>query len=99
MGSFDGKLRMPGEEGPVLRVTIDLTEGEMAMSADSGELARWPRDQVVVNALPDGFHVRAEGELVILDVGDDAEFAVELGLTTAPPLLRRKMASLLRDRG
>lgn len=98
MASFEGRLRMPGEQGPGLQVTIDLTDQAMAMSSAAGELGRWPRNEVVVNALPDGFHLRAEGELVILDVGDDAEFAIELGLTTAPPVLRRKMATLLRER-
>lgn len=98
MPSFEGKLRMPGEDGPGLDVTVDVTDAGMSMVAGSAELGRWRREEIVVNALPDGFHLRAEGELVILDVVDDAAFAVELGLTSAPPLLRRKMASLLRDR-
>jgi hypothetical protein len=60
-------------------------------------LATWHRRDVRVIPLEDGFHIRAEGEEVILDITDDAEFAVALGLTSAPPLLRRKMSALLRD--
>jgi hypothetical protein len=47
--------------------------------------------------MPDGFHIRAEGEAVVLDVTDDARFAVELGLRNAHPALRQRMAALLRS--
>jgi hypothetical protein len=50
-----------------------------------------------ISALPDGFHIRAEGESVILDVSDEARFAIELGLRNAHPALRQKMAALLRS--
>jgi hypothetical protein len=50
-----------------------------------------------IQALPDGFHIRAEGEAIVLDVTDDAEFALELGLRNAHPALRRRMSALMRD--
>jgi hypothetical protein len=34
---------------------------------------------------------------VILEVVDDARFAVELGLKNAHPALRKRMSQLLRD--
>ena len=98
MPTFDGSLRMPGEPGPGLDVVVDLNEETIALRASSGAIGTWRRNEVRVNALPDGFHLRAEGEEVILDISDDAEFAVAYGLTNAPPLLRRKMSSILRDR-
>jgi hypothetical protein len=98
MPTFDGSLRIPGEPGPGLHVVIDLNDETIRLRAAAGELGSWPRTQVRLNALPDGFHLRAEGEEVILDVDDDAEFAVAYGLTNAPPILRRKMSSILRDR-
>ena len=49
-----------------------------------------------MSAMPDGFHMRAEGEEIILDVTDDARFALDLGLRNAPPLLRHRMSALLR---
>jgi hypothetical protein len=60
------------------------------------EVAEWAREGMRIQALPDGFHIRAEGEAVVLDVTDDAKFALELGLRNAHPALRRKMAALLR---
>lgn len=54
-------------------------------------------DEIRASALKDGFHIRAEGEDVILEVDDDARFAVELGLRNAHPDLRKRMAQVLRD--
>ena len=97
MPTFDGSLRIPGQPGPGLNVVIDLNEETIGLRAASGELGSWPRHDVRLNALPDGFHLRAEGEEVILDVTDDAAFALAYGLTNAPPTLRRKMSSILRQ--
>jgi hypothetical protein len=94
---FDGLLRLPGEVGPGLAVQIDLTDDLIALRAESGDIGSWPRDQVRINALDDGFHLRVEGEVVILDVAQDAEFALACGLTAGPPLLRRKMSAILRQ--
>jgi hypothetical protein len=47
--------------------------------------------------LPDGFHIRVEGEVLVIGVTDDARFALDLGLRTAHPQLRRRMSALLRD--
>lgn len=97
MPQFDGSLRMPGEPGPGLVVHVDLDRETLRLSAGASEIGRWSLDEIRVNAMDDGFHVRAEGEEIVLDVAKDAEFAVALGLRTAPPLLRRKMAALLRE--
>lgn len=98
MPTFDGSLRMPGEQGPGLQVVIDLDRETIALRAAAGDLGSWRRSEVRVNALPDGFHLRAEGEEVILDITHDAEFAIAYGLTNAPPALRRKISTILRDR-
>jgi len=80
-----------------MTVTIDLTGDRMKVMAGDVEVADWSRDEFRVRALTDGFHVRAEGEEVVLDVHDDARFAIELGLKSAHPLLRRRIAALMRD--
>jgi hypothetical protein len=95
--TYEGALRFPGEKGPGLKVMVDLTGDDVIVSAGAGTIARWRRDEMRVNALADGFHVRAEGEEIILDVYDDARFAVDLGLTSAHPVLRRKMSAILRE--
>jgi hypothetical protein len=75
---------------------IDLTDDRLRMSAGGSEIGNWAMSEIRVNALPDGFHLRAEGEEVLLDVTEDAQFAVDLGLRTAPPHLRRRMSALMR---
>ena len=96
MESFQGTLRMPGEEGPGLGVTVDLTGDEIGVRTAGADIGRWARGDVRINAMDDGFHLRAEGEEVILEIPDDAPFAIACGLTVAPPLLRRKMSAILR---
>lgn len=97
MSSYDARLKLNGESGLPLGVEVDLTDGRLKVRSGRRELADWKVDQIRVSALQDGFHVRAEGEEVILNVTDDARFAIELGLRTAYPGLRRRMSALMRD--
>ena len=99
MSEFNGRLRMASEEREAgLDVTVDLTDGTLGLRAETGELGRWLRDHVIISAQEDGFHLRADGEEVILTLEQDAEFAVEAGLTSGPPMLRRRMSDILRQR-
>jgi hypothetical protein len=97
MSEFQGKLRMGEEANPGVSVNIDLTDHRMKVTVGEVEVANWRRDEFRIQALADGFHVRAEGEEVILDISDDARFAIELGIRSAHPTLRRRMAALMRD--
>lgn len=97
MAHYDAKLRMEGTEEPPIHVVVDLTDDRMVVMAGEVEVADWSREEIRISALLDGFHVRAEGEEVVLDIRDDARFAVDLGIRQAHPFLRRKIAALLRD--
>lgn len=97
MSEYTGSLRIDGDEAPPMGVEIDLTDDRIKVNAGGVEVGDWARSEIRVNALPDGFHVRVEGEVLVLDVTDDARFALDLGLRTAHPHLRRKMSALLRD--
>ncbi|MCI0544801.1 MAG: hypothetical protein L0Z49_10215 [Actinobacteria bacterium] len=99
MSSYQGVLRIEGADEAPVRVLIDLTDDRLRMTAGDVELADWPRDEIRVSALMDGFHIRAEGEEVVLDVNEDARFALDLGLRNAHPVLRRRMSALLREMG
>lgn len=96
MSTYEASLKMVGEDGPGLPVVIDLRDDRMGITSGGVEIGDWSREEVRINADVDGIHVRAEGEEVVLDLVRDAEFAIEVGLRQAPPLLRRKMAQLLR---
>lgn len=97
MTAYEAKLRIEGESEPPMPVTLDLTDDRMTMSIGGEEVADWARSEMRISAMPDGFHIRAEGEAIILDVEDDAHFALELGLRNAHPTLRRRMSALMRD--
>lgn len=97
MSAYDARLRIEGEDSPPVGVTIDLTDDRLVMSIGDEEVADWARSDIRVNALPDGFHIRAEGEALVVDVEDDAHFALDLGLRNAHPNLRRRMSALLRE--
>lgn len=88
---------MYGDAGPPLDITINVSEDHLHLRAGQTEVADWPISQIRVSALEDGFHVRAEGEDIVLEVADDARFAVELGLRNAHPALRKRMAKYLRE--
>lgn len=97
MSGYQGLLRIEGEEDPPLAVEIDLADGRMRIAAGQVEVADWSLDEVRISALIDGFHVRSGVEEIVLDVTDDAHFALDLGLRTAHPHLRQKMSALMRD--
>lgn len=97
MTSYDAQLQIEGDDTQKLPVVVDLTDSKLTMMIGSQEVAAWERDQMRIAAMPDGFHIRAEGEAIILDVGEDARFALELGLKNAHPALRRRMSALLRE--
>lgn len=97
MTVYDARLQIEGEATPPMRVLVDLTDDRLTMTIGEEEVADWERNEMRVSALPDGFHIRAEGEAVVLDVEDDAHFALDLGLRNAHPNLRRKMSALLRE--
>jgi len=97
MAAYDAQLRLDWTNEPPINVMIDITDERITLKSGDIEVADWALDEIRVSPMPDGFHIRTEGEEVILDVTDDARFALDLGLRHTPPLLRRRMSALLRD--
>ena|SRR5919106_249806 len=97
MTAYDARLQIEGEDTHALPVVVDLTGDRLTMSVNDQEVADWAKEEMRIQAMPDGFHIRADGEAIILDVRDDAKFALELGLRNAHPALRQRMSALMRD--
>lgn len=97
MAAYDAQLRMDWTDEPPIKVLIDLTDERMTLKSGDVEVADWFLADIRVSPMADGFHVRAEGEEIVLDVTEDARFALDLGLRHAPPTLRRRMSALLRQ--
>ena len=70
MTSFDARLRMIGQQGLPLGVEVDLTGDRMIVTAGASPVASWALEEISVHSLPDGFHIKAEGEEIILNVSD-----------------------------
>ncbi len=80
MTSFDGRLRLLGHTGFPLGVEVDLSGERLTVRAGDTEVADWSLDEITISALPDGFHIKAEGEEVVLNLIDAERFADEIGL-------------------
>jgi hypothetical protein len=90
-----GKVRMAGDAAGGVTVQVHLGEETLTLLAPGGtEIGTWPLGEVGISSRPDGFHLRIEGEEVILTTDDDARFALELGITTPTNRLARMMAKL-----
>ncbi len=50
---------------------LDLTDDRLTMTIGDEEVADWAREGMRISALPDGFHIRAEGEAIVLEVEDN----------------------------
>jgi hypothetical protein len=84
---------MQGDDDSPLDVVIDLENERMLIRTRSTVLGEWSLSDVGVHSENDGFHLRIEGEQVILTTQDDAGFATEIGLRAASPRLRRLMGA------
>ncbi len=93
MGRYDGSLRMASSASPVLQVVVDLTEERMLLQSGSDVLAEMALNELLIRGEDDGFHIRVEGEEAIIQTNDDPGLALELGLRSASPRLRRQMAA------
>lgn len=80
MTSFDARLRLVGQSGLPLGVEVDLTGERMSVTAGGSQIADWALQDISIAPLPDGFHIEAEGEEVVLNVTDGARFAAEIGI-------------------
>lgn len=90
-----GKVRMAGDNAGGVTVQVHLGDETLTLLAPGGtEIGTWPLSDVGISSRPDGFHLRIEGEEVILTTDDDARFALELGITTPTNRLARMMAKL-----
>lgn len=90
-----GLVRMAGDDGRGVDVTIHLEDETLSLGIpDGGEIGTWPLSDVGIASKPDGFHLRVEGEEVVLTTDDDAEFALAIGISAPTNRLARQMARL-----
>lgn len=90
-----GSVKMAGDLGRGVGVQVHLEEETLTLVAtDGGELGTWSLSDVGIASKPDGFHLRLEGEEIVLRTDNDANFALALGVSTPTSRLARQMAKL-----
>jgi hypothetical protein len=93
-----GTVRILGEAESAIRVEIHLEDEELRLVSTHGELGRWPLADIGVAAKLDGFHLRIEGEELVVSTNDDARFAIALGIRSSnSPRLNRLLAAARDD--
>jgi hypothetical protein len=79
------------------RVPVGITLTETTMTVEAGELtASWPIGEVEVYPFGDRLDLMLPNERAIIQVSEGAgKLALALGVRSAPPLLRRRMAAAM----
>ena len=90
--SFDGSVQAADEAGQPMSVLIDLGDDRLRLSLGGVLVAAWHLRDVRITAQADGFHIRWAGQELIVNITQDAEFAVAVDLRSVPVGLARRMA-------
>jgi hypothetical protein len=96
MSSFNGRLRLPGSRLPI-GVEVDILHERMTVTSGERIVAQWPLERLDVSMRPDGFHIRVDGEELMLSVSESKQFAAALGVSAAsngPPAPPRRLADM-----
>jgi hypothetical protein len=90
---LDGNVRMRGDIGPGVAVRVLADRGRIRLVSGNELVGDWQVSQIGVNALNEGFNIKAEGEEFVLRTEDDVALAEEIGVAAASPRLARRLAS------
>lgn len=90
---LDGNVRMRGDTGPGVAVSIFADEGRLRLVSGNELVGDWMVADIGISALQEGFNVKAEGEEFVLRSTDDVALAEELGVLAVSPRLGRRLAA------
>lgn len=97
MGRYQGMLRLAHSADSPVRVELDLEDELVTIRAGSALIGEWPISELGIRGQDDGFHMRAGGDEMIVDLTEDVAFALEIGLQSASPRLRRRMGAAFNE--
>ena len=78
MSSYDARLRLKGRSKIPLSVEVDVTDERLVLVSGDRTLGNWTLNEVDIASLPDGFHLKVDGEEVVLTVADPEQFLTEV---------------------
>ncbi len=88
-----GTIKMTGDTGPGTHVRVHCDGDVLKIVSGAGVLGQWPIHRLGIQALNEGFTVRAEGEEFLLLTDDDPALAEEMGIVAVSPRLARQVAA------
>ncbi len=79
MGQFSATLRVPGDNN-ALPATVDIGDGRLRVESGSHVIGNWALVDIDITQSPEGVHVSAEGEVLILEISENAAFQEAAGI-------------------
>jgi hypothetical protein len=79
MGQFSASLKVPGDTSS-LPATVDIDDGRLRVASGDYEIGNWALVDIHLTPGPEGVHVSAEGEELILQFSESAAFEEAAGL-------------------
>ncbi len=79
MGQFSASLKVPGDTSS-LPATVDIDEGRLRVASGDHVIGNWALDDINLTPGPEGVHVSAEGEELILQFSESAAFEEAAGM-------------------
>ena len=98
MSEYAGKVAMRELGHLPVDIEINLDEDFVTMTSAGEQIGTWHLGDLQVRGLDLGFDVAINGVWGHLETDDDGGFAMEVGLHSAPPRLRRLMLAKLAHR-
>jgi len=83
MGQFQGSMRLPGDSHS-LPATVQLGDGRLQVASGDHVIGDWPVDAIDISQVPEGIQVKAEGEVLLLDIADRDAFTTAAAFTAKP---------------
>ncbi len=83
MGQFQGSLRLPGDSNS-LPATVQLGDGRLQVASGDHVIGDWPVETIDISQVPEGIQVKAEGEVLLLDIDDRDAFTTAAAFTAKP---------------
>ena len=79
MGQFSASLKVPGDTSS-LPATVDIDGGRLRVASGDHVIGNWALDDIDLTPGPEGVHVSAEGEELILQFSESAAFEEAAGM-------------------
>jgi hypothetical protein len=79
MGQFSASLKVPGDT-TTLPAIVDIDAGRLRVASGDHEIGNWALDDIDLTPGPEGVHVSAEGEELILQFSESEAFEEAAGL-------------------